>query len=103
MEYPFAPGVTYSVTAGASVPGTQKLWELPAGAAVKRQVRIVSASGNALIYIAFGASGVTATSASLPVVGGSSEVFTIPETSNYISALSAGGAPTLYVTAGFGD
>jgi hypothetical protein len=103
MEFPFAPGVTYTLQPGSSVPASQKLWELPTGAAVKRQVRIASDSANPVIYIAFGVSGVTATSSGMPIVGGSSEVFTIPETSNYISALSASGAPTLYVTAGFGD
>jgi hypothetical protein len=103
MEYPFAPGVTYTLQPGSAVPAFQKLWELPTGAPTKRQVRIASAAANPLIYIVFGASGVTATSSDMPIVGGSSEVFTIPETSNYISSLSYSGAPTFYVTAGFGD
>jgi hypothetical protein len=103
MEYPFAPGATYTLSAGSSVPASQKLWDLPSGAAIKRQVRIASPTGNPVIYVAFGASGVVATASNMPIVGGSLEVFTVPESSNYISALSASGAPTLYVTAGFGD
>ena len=103
MEYPFIPGTSYTLNPSTLSPVSQKLWELPSGSATKRQVRMASEAGNPMVYIAFGASGVAATSASMPLIGGSSEVFTVPETSNYISVLSLSGSVTIYVTAGFGD
>ena len=77
---------------------------LPAliGSGVGYQLRIFNSS-TATAFIAFGQSGVTAsTSTSLPMLPNSVEVFSIPFNTSYVAAIGSATNGTVYITQGEG-
>ena len=97
----FNPQPTVNITATTTT-GNVSLGE-PANAAPGGTVRVFSAAGNPTIFIGFGTSAVTATlAASMPIAGGTIEVFEIPGAATYAAAITASGTGTIYFTPGRG-
>lgn len=100
MRQPFLPSgdtVTVSATSvtSAAAVGAGSL-------SATRVVRVAApASNGAIAFVEFGASTVTATTAKMPVLPGTVEIFYVGG-KTHIAAITASGAATLYVTPGEG-
>lgn len=91
------------VTQNTAVTGTSARLELrnvmPGQPSVVRLANV----GTDVIFLAFGDSTVTATTAAgMPMIGNSVECFSIPQGATHVAAISAGTASTLYETVGEG-
>jgi hypothetical protein len=95
----FQPDVTYTVTGATPTPTLQAL----KASGQFRSVRIYSPNTNGLVYLAFGASTVVATTSSTPFPGGNTEVWDLPELVTSVSVLAASGSPVVYFTMGLGS
>lgn len=94
MLNPFTPGSTVSRTvsgASANVALT--------GSGL--QVMVSSLAANAIAFITFGTSAVTAALTDTPVLPGTVQVFTIPPGTTHVAAIGTAG--TLYLTRGDGS
>jgi hypothetical protein len=68
----------------------------------REEVRIVNA-GTVIVFIAFGASGVTTTAAAgMPILPGTAETFEVGADETHVAAITASGTATLYATTGRG-
>lgn len=72
------------------------------GRPIPFNVRVFN-DGAATMFIAFGESGVVATTASLPIPSGAVEVFSVNPATTHIAAITAVGTTTLYATSGRGS
>jgi hypothetical protein len=102
MSDPFMPlGATVTLAVTAST-GNVALTD-PGRFVSRYQVRILN-TGSERAYIAFGGSTITATTASMPIPAGNTEVFTIPGGATYMAAIcDTALTTTLYATCGFGE
>lgn len=65
------------------------------------QVRLVN-SGTVIVFVAFGGSTIDATTAGIPLLPGTAEVFTLTSDQTNIAGITASGTATLYATTGRG-
>lgn len=71
------------------------------------QVRITSEAGSTAA-VKFGGSSVEAdnsfaASGNIPILGGSSEIFSVSKANNYVSVQMVSGTGNVYITTGFGE
>jgi hypothetical protein len=93
MKDPMSPGATVTVSATTSTAAT-------AITGTADQVRIYNA-GSALVHVKFGLTGVTATTADMPIPSGAIEVFTIGY-QTHVATITPSGTATIYFTRGSG-
>lgn len=63
---------------------------------------MLSNDGSETVFVRFGDSTVEATTADVPLLAGTVQVFSPPADATHIAAITASGTSTLYVTAGEG-
>lgn len=100
MMPPFTPGVTVAldgITASASV-------ALGAPVGKGQQVLVTNPAGGtqALAFIRFGDSAVVAAATDTPILPGTRQIFTVPDSATHVAGFS-GAATDLYFTSGYGE
>jgi len=90
-----------TVSISASTTSANSAISVPPGGG---QVRVVvgSASGAAWVYIRFGETGVVATSADIPMLPNTIEIFTVGQGVTHIAALTDAGTAVVRAKAGLG-
>jgi hypothetical protein len=96
---PFTPYA--AATKALSVSNSTANVQLPSST---RQVMLTTNSTDALCFIEFGGSSVTAvvpsggTLGGTPLNGGDAQMFTVPINATYVAAITSSGTATLYIT-----
>lgn len=73
------------------------------GASPSKTIRLVSPPTNtALVFVEFGGPSVTSTTAKMPILPGSIEIFLVSDDLTHIAGITASGSATIYVTPGEG-
>lgn len=98
--YPFEPsngGLGVSLACSTSVAQGVLVGDGP--------VAVLTNPGSVCVFVAFGTSGVTATTQCFPVLPGTQTAVSIPQdgTVTHVSSITAGGSTTLSVHLGFGN
>ena len=100
MEHAFTP--YGSNTTAVSVSGTTASGALNLPSATMGSTVRVYNGTSVVVFIQFGDSTVTATTANMPIPAGGVEVFAIGSAITYIAGITASGTGTLYATTGRG-
>jgi hypothetical protein len=95
---PFAPAAGSTVSVAASSSSSRVA--LPTKPDKARTVRIAAPSGGTLTFIKFGDSTVTAAVTDMPILPGTTEVFTLDD-ATHVAAITAT-SQTIYATVGLG-
>jgi hypothetical protein len=103
MSYrPLQPFRPYAASTQArTVSNSSASVALPANTA---QVMLTTIANDALCFVEFGGSGVTAvvpsgaTLGGTPINGGDAQLFSVPINATYIAAITSSGTATLYIT-----
>lgn len=72
------------------------------GASPSTTIRLVSPPTNTLVFVEFGGPSVTSTTAKMPILPGSIEIFLVSDDLTHIAGITASGSATIYVTPGEG-
>lgn len=107
MSYrPLQPFAPYAAgTQALAVTNSSGRIALPANT---RQVMLTTIANDAIIFVEFGGSSVTAvvpsggTLGGTPVNGGDAQMFSVPPNATYVAAITSSGTATLYITPGEG-
>lgn len=100
MLNPFTPGQTVSLAVSA----TTSRVALPALSG--NQVRVVNPAGGQIAFIKFGSSTVEAAVTDMPILPGTTQIFTLPAQTTgglNVAGITASSTATVYFTAGDGQ
>ena len=102
MMLPFCPtGATVTLSATTSTGSAA----IGAGTATaSRTIRLAAPSTNSsIVFVEFGATGVEATTAKMPILPGTVEIFNVGAMATHVAGITASGTGTLYITPGEGN
>lgn len=100
-QYDFLPYPVNTATATAATTTAATALVLPSPVGRRFQVRVVNV-GATPVFINFGTAGVAATTASMPVAAGATNIFSVPEGTTHVGTIVGTGTAVIYFTAGEG-